>query len=141
MDDKFLLRAAFKAASDTGTFMDTKFYAFSRRDSSGRAYEPKTIYANGWMLRTRLPSYFEPRGYKESSVGPFHANFPTDQQAFNNDYGYDCDSDLEEYEGREDHTPIIMDSSPENCTIGETSRQDVEAPRRQKDSDDGEISG
>ncbi len=72
IENKMLLRAALKSAADSGTFIDTKFYAFSRRDPSRTAYEPKAVYANGWLLRARLPSYFEPRKPLSFSECIFH---------------------------------------------------------------------
>lgn len=61
IDPKFLLDCVLKHASLTGRFYDTKFFAFSRRKSNGVVYAPKGLYANGWLLRARVPSYFEQR--------------------------------------------------------------------------------
>ncbi|PSS15400.1 hypothetical protein PHLCEN_2v3276 [Hermanssonia centrifuga] len=116
IENKMLLRAALKSAADSGTFIDTKFYAFSRRDPSRTAYEPKAVYANGWLLRARLPSYFEPLlagGYKESAVGSLHGNFPSNHQAYNIEYGYDSDSDLEDDEDSDDGDGVTLKTDRE----------------------------
>ncbi len=63
IDNALLLNVAIKHAALTGTFFDTKFFTFSRRNKNGLVYAPKAMYANGWILRTRLPSYFEQREY------------------------------------------------------------------------------
>ena len=34
----------------SGTFLDTKFYVFSRRDASGRVYSPRALYCNSSIL-------------------------------------------------------------------------------------------
>ena len=56
-----LMQLASKLSLDSGNFIDTKFYAFSRRSQSGCIYSPKAIYANSWILRTKAPQYFENR--------------------------------------------------------------------------------
>lgn len=150
IEDKLLLRAALKSAADSGAFMDTKFYAFSRRDPSRKVYEPKAVYANGWLLRARVPSYFEPRkrlgsqdrlfyqliklyllvlagGYKESTVGSLHGNFPSNQPASNSEYGYDSDSDLEDDEEEEGGIITLMASRLEECMTGETLQPEKDA--------------
>ena len=35
-----------------GTFIDTKFYVFSRRDASGRVGTPRPLYCNSRVLST-----------------------------------------------------------------------------------------
>ena len=44
----------------SGTFIDTKFYVFSRREVSGRVGLPKALYCNSRVLNT-VP-YFSTRG-------------------------------------------------------------------------------
>lgn len=63
IDNKLLLQTALRLTftSGTGTFFDTKFYAFSRRKINGVLYNPKPVFANGWILRKRVPHYFEQR--------------------------------------------------------------------------------
>lgn len=60
-DPVALMQLASKLSLDSGNFVDTKFYAFSRRNTSGAIYAPKAIYANSWMLRAKSPQYFENR--------------------------------------------------------------------------------
>lgn len=60
-DPVALMQLASKLSLDSGNFVDTKFYAFSRRNASGAIYAPKAIYANSWMLRAKSPQYFENR--------------------------------------------------------------------------------
>jgi hypothetical protein len=43
----------------SGTFIDTKFYIFSRRDASGRVGSPRSLYCNSRVLNT-VP-YFSTR--------------------------------------------------------------------------------
>ena len=61
VDQKLLLQMALKMTYETGLFYDTKFYVFTRRNLDGVLYEPKPVYANGWVLRAALPTYFEQR--------------------------------------------------------------------------------
>ena len=57
------MRVAFKRAMISGNFLDTKFYAYSRRKSSGTVYAPKAVHANSYILRAKEPQYFEPREF------------------------------------------------------------------------------
>lgn len=62
VEQKHLLQTAFKLALTGGTFIDTKFYAFSRRRSSGLIDKPLPLFANSSILRAACP-YFEGREY------------------------------------------------------------------------------
>ena len=46
----------------SGTFIDTKFYTFSRRDASGRVGSPRPLYCNSHVLNT-VP-YFSARKWQ-----------------------------------------------------------------------------
>jgi hypothetical protein len=54
-----VMQLACKLSLDGGTFIDSKFYAFSRRSEAGTIYAPKPVYANSWMLRAKVPDYFD----------------------------------------------------------------------------------
>ena len=56
--DSFM-QLGYKLSLDSGSFVDTKFFAFSRRDPSGIVCGPRPIYANSWMLKAKVPQYFE----------------------------------------------------------------------------------
>ena len=43
----------------SGTFIDTKFYVYSRKGASGRVNSPRSLYCNGHVLKT-VP-YFSTR--------------------------------------------------------------------------------
>lgn len=51
------LATALAKSMDTGHFLDTKFYVFTRRQKSGEVDLPKAIYANSYILKKRS-SYF-----------------------------------------------------------------------------------
>lgn len=56
-----LMKHACMTLLRTGTYIDTKFYVYSRRKESGLVFAPQAVYANGSVLRTKLPSYFDHR--------------------------------------------------------------------------------
>lgn len=58
-----LMKIAAKKSLDTGIYVDTKFYLFSKRKRSGIVCAPRAVYSNSWLLRARLPTYFEPREF------------------------------------------------------------------------------
>lgn len=55
------LKEALNDAITSGEFIDTKIVLFSRRDSSGKVYKPKALYANSHVLKT-VP-YFNAREF------------------------------------------------------------------------------
>ena len=85
-------------------------------------YAPKPIYANGWMLRAALPTYFEqcesvlsdlsqPAGYQlmpqitvlsdkfgDCTIDDLGGQFPKSHAITMSDYDYDSDSDFEDDE-------------------------------------------
>ncbi|THH23050.1 hypothetical protein EUX98_g8130 [Antrodiella citrinella] len=100
IEQKHYLQTAFKTALTGGVFIDTKFYAFSRRRSSGVVDKPLAVYANSSILRAASP-YFEgllARGFEEGKVANIDEDFPSDREALTEDYEYDSDSDLEDEE-------------------------------------------
>ena len=52
-------REALNKDITSGTLIDTKVIVFSRKDSSGRVYGPKALYASSHVLKT-VP-YFDDR--------------------------------------------------------------------------------
>lgn len=60
-DPQALVQLACKLSLDTGMYIDTRFLAYSSRNSSGTVSMPRAVYANSWILRAKLSSYFEPR--------------------------------------------------------------------------------
>lgn len=58
LDKKGLLQVALRKAVTGGSFIDTKFYAFSRRRSTGVVDDPLPVYANSEILRA-ASTYFD----------------------------------------------------------------------------------
>lgn len=93
-----LLQLACKLSLTSGQFIDTKFYAYSRRKISGEVYAPQPIYASSYLLRARAPEYFEGLlvgGFKGRCIaaplnGPLPVEFPPETS------GYESDSDIED---------------------------------------------
>lgn len=44
------IRQALGDSTRTGTFIDTRFFVYSRRAPSGRVWHPLPLYANGVLL-------------------------------------------------------------------------------------------
>lgn len=59
-DRKLITQAAVKRSLTAGTFVDTKFYAFSRKKKTGVVDKPMALYANSMVLRMSS-KYFEGR--------------------------------------------------------------------------------
>ncbi|THH29432.1 hypothetical protein EUX98_g4746 [Antrodiella citrinella] len=94
-----ILQIAATASLTGGTFIDTKFYAFSQRQaSSGKGNKPLALFANSTVLRAACP-YFDDllsqRGFEENKLVNIDEDYPADRTA-NNDQYDDDDSDLEE---------------------------------------------
>ncbi|KAF9779861.1 hypothetical protein BJ322DRAFT_346991 [Thelephora terrestris] len=81
----------------SGTFIDTKFYAFTRRDAHGRVCSPRALYGNSRILGT-VP-YFSTlfsEGFSKGRLRDINDGFPSDSHPYTEDYDYLSDSDLEE---------------------------------------------
>jgi hypothetical protein len=52
MDPPQFLLDALTDSISSGTFVDTKFYAFSRREATGRVGSPRALYCNSRILDT-----------------------------------------------------------------------------------------
>jgi hypothetical protein len=61
MDPPQFLLDALTDSIGSGTFIDTKFFAFSRREFPGRVGSPRALYCNSRVLNT-VP-YFSTCGY------------------------------------------------------------------------------
>jgi len=114
MDIPLPVQEALRDSITSGTFVDTKFWAFSKRSSkSGRVGEPKALFTNGHVARSvpqlgartfvipnsyGFPSHwFTVLNQKENGEN-LRAQFPIDRRPSTRDYDYDADSDLEEDE-------------------------------------------
>ena len=62
MDPPGFLLDALSDSITSGTFVDTKFYVFSRREASGCVGSPRALYCNSRVLNT-VP-YFSSCGYR-----------------------------------------------------------------------------
>ncbi|KAF9649997.1 hypothetical protein BDM02DRAFT_3268320 [Thelephora ganbajun] len=128
MDPPHFLLEALNDSIVSGTFIDTKFYVFSRREASGRVGSPRALYCSSRVLNT-VP-YFSTLFSDASSEGQtrdIDGGFPSDSQPYTEYYDYLSDSDLEddpscfeeeEEESSEDgspklpHGPHDSDSQP-----------------------------
>ncbi|OBZ67212.1 hypothetical protein A0H81_12855 [Grifola frondosa] len=106
-------QCAFNSSIVDRSFEDTKFFVFSRRSASGVIDTPRPLFANSLLMR-KASSHFElllNGNFLESRVTEMDAGFPSDKQAWTDDYDYDSDSDLEDYDDGEEHIqeggPII----------------------------------
>ena len=52
MDPPRILLDALNDSVTSGTFIDTKFYVFSRKEASGRVGSPRALYCNSRVLNT-----------------------------------------------------------------------------------------
>ena len=129
------LQEALKDSITSGTFIDTKFWVFSKRNSKpGYAGEPKALFVNGHVakrvrrLGTRAAVFLiyprldidsfavlDEREIKEN----LRVRFPTDRKPYASDYDYEDDSDLEEEdeEGISDDEPTgaqVVTEKPRN---------------------------
>jgi len=119
------LQEALRDSITSGTFVDTKFWLFSKRTSKpGRVGEPKALFVNGHVVRrvprlasralrvslvrgtssqTNLLTVLDERGAKEN----LRTRFPTGRKPYTTRYDYEDDSDLEE-----DDDDDILDDEP-----------------------------
>ncbi|OCH92463.1 hypothetical protein OBBRIDRAFT_791207 [Obba rivulosa] len=114
-----VLQAALNMSLTGGQFIDTKFYCFSRRNTSGAVDKPLAVYANSLALKRATP-YFEnllSGSFRESGLTDLNATYPSDRPSSSEDYDYDSDSDLDEEEIRDEHA-----RGAERCVDGDASQ-------------------
>ncbi|KAI0088864.1 hypothetical protein BDY19DRAFT_993688 [Irpex rosettiformis] len=103
-----LVKVALRESLTGGSFINTKFYAFSRRRSAGVVDEPLPIYANSELLRIGsgyFGGYFD-AGFSEAKPGSLRDGFPSDKASSTELYDYSSDSDLEDENGQEKEKEI-----------------------------------
>ncbi|KAF9778322.1 hypothetical protein BJ322DRAFT_493551 [Thelephora terrestris] len=91
-------REALNEGIVSGTLVDTKIILFTRRDTSGRVYGPKALYASSHVLKS-VP-YFNDLlfgNFSEAELRNLDDGFG-DYETIAENYGYDSDSDLEDDE-------------------------------------------
>ena len=44
----------------TGHYIDTKIYAYTKRNQAGSVYAPKAVYTNSYVLQAKAGNYFMP---------------------------------------------------------------------------------
>ena len=114
MDIPIPLQEALRDSITSGTFVDTKFWVFSKRNSKlGRVGEPKALFVNGHVVRSvprlaaRTFALLDPSGFlshwivvlnQKETKESLRTKFPVDRKPYTGDYDYDCDSDLDEDE-------------------------------------------
>ncbi|KAJ3558091.1 hypothetical protein NM688_g1118 [Phlebia brevispora] len=111
-DRKLVSQAAIKESLTGGTFLDTKFYAFSRK-RAGVVDKPMAIYANSAVLR-HASKYFDELlagSFKENSITSLDDPFPKDRPDFTEEYEYYSDSDLDEEEECEVEVGVVIASN------------------------------
>ncbi|KAI0684904.1 hypothetical protein BC835DRAFT_1387101 [Cytidiella melzeri] len=135
LDKQGLIQVALRQSLTSGSFIDTKFYAFSRRRSTGVVDEPLAVYANSAMLRAGS-KYFEGllgSGFSEAKPTSLREGFPSDKEKFTGEYDYDSDSDLEDEIGSLESQASIDEERPESDvtkTEAEVSAQESSADLR-----------
>lgn len=94
------IHAALNLSLSGGIFIDTRFYLFSRRSSSGSASTPLSVYASSMTLMDASSEFriLLSGGFAESLVSDIDARNAdyASQRASPAEYGYESDSDLED---------------------------------------------
>ena len=141
------LQEALRDSITSGTFIDTKFWVFSKRSSkAGRVGEPKALFVNGHVVR-RVPrlatrmfvSLVAEDSYltaavldKKETKENLRTGFPVDRKPYTGDYDYDDDSDLEE---DEDWDSSDIEDSQVIPEKGKTDQPDSATVVNSRDSD------
>ncbi|KAI0826425.1 hypothetical protein BC629DRAFT_1587220 [Irpex lacteus] len=130
MDKTKLMQAAIRSSLNDGLFIDTKFYAFSRRRSTGVVDKPRPLYVNSNLIRGGSKDLGSLLGndFKEAKlVQTLRGPFPTDRPSFTEDYYNDSDSDLEDDSDTEVHSGSKDGRS--TSTLAETAESESRIAR------------
>ncbi|KAF9642810.1 hypothetical protein BDM02DRAFT_3273313 [Thelephora ganbajun] len=113
MDPPHFLLDALNDSIVSGTFIDTKFYVFSRRETSGRVGSPRALYCNSRVLNT-VPYFFAQvfsDAFSEGQMRDIDGGFPSDSHPYTEYYDYLSDSDLED-DSEEEEEESSGDDNP-----------------------------
>ena len=122
------LQEALRDSITSGSFVDTKFWLFSkRRSNSGRVGGPKALFVNERVARrvSRLgareaASRCPPRSWTNPLTvldkENLRTRFSVNKKLYTSDYGYEDDSDLEE-DGGEDDDETVAESSEDESVV------------------------
>ena len=122
------LQEALKDSITSGSFVDTKFWLFSKRTSNpGRIGGPKALFVNERVAKrvprlgactsifccsprsqTNPPSVLEERKSREN----LRTRFPENRKPYTSNYGYEDDSDLEGGDDDDDDDDDVSDDEP-----------------------------
>lgn len=104
---------------DTGTFIDTKFFVFSRRNQDAVIYAPGAVYAGSGVLRGAGCHYLEALlggGFGGNTVtGLLNGDVPEGRTHLTEAESqvFESDSDIED----DDDTPTLASTHPTNMTV------------------------
>ncbi|TFK54021.1 hypothetical protein OE88DRAFT_1732748 [Heliocybe sulcata] len=101
------VQALLTEAISNGAFNDTRFYAYSRRSTSGRVCQPRPLFASSSILEAQAAkessdgeSYFRALLFGPSFMESFDTTLRDDTvpstRLYADNYDYDSDSDLED---------------------------------------------
>ncbi|KAI0339997.1 hypothetical protein BDW22DRAFT_1360470 [Trametopsis cervina] len=97
------LQDALLNSAAKGTFADTRYYLYSRRLKNGAIGEPRVVYANSKVMQGAAAHFV-------SQLNGEFLNSPK-IEAETEDYGYDSDSDLEDWASDGDEEAITASGS------------------------------
>ncbi|EIN11190.1 hypothetical protein PUNSTDRAFT_131368 [Punctularia strigosozonata HHB-11173 SS5] len=107
------LRLLLKNSLRSDTFIDTKYYCFSRRLGNGTVDKPMALFANSHLCSqssTYIAALLSDHGFQEGNLRDLHESSPPEEHDCTETYGYDSDSDLE-YENPDVNENIMFPTS------------------------------
>ena len=124
------LRRALTESVTSGSFIDTKFYVFSRRRLlEAKVDRPLALYGNSSVLKDRsdyfttsqlhrhylldllIESPVLTSGFLESALRNVNDSLPLEETTFIEDYEYELDSDLEDEETFSSTSPALLEET------------------------------
>ncbi|TFK50916.1 hypothetical protein OE88DRAFT_1660058 [Heliocybe sulcata] len=93
------LQKMLDVSMSSGSFIDTRFYVYSRRGPHGGACKPLPLFLNSTILKDKC-AYFDTllstAHFSESTLKLLNDGFPPNEEREFLEYDYDSDSDLSE---------------------------------------------
>jgi len=141
MTDTSMTSVLFRALAesvDSGVFLDTKFYVFSRRRNSGKVDLPLAIHANSSVLKQKS-SYFHDLlsgGFFESESKDLNGMCPGPEAVSAEEYSYESDSDLDEEEEIDTKEAVYVEEYSHvesgDGDLDEEATENIRAPGHRK---------
>jgi hypothetical protein len=113
---------ALEHSLQTGVFIDTKFYVFSKRLQLGRVGRPLALFASSALLQEKsiyMTTHMSQNRPSDSAFVDLGSDFMSEEDPCTHKYDYELDSDLDEDDLADDDVKTVVDGIGSSSDVWE----------------------